>query len=95
VDHAYFVYILASPSRELYIGVTNDLGRRLAEHRSAHAPKSYSLLHATTRLVHFESTPNILAAIRREKQLKRWSRKRKLQLIEKANPDWRDLAEDW
>jgi putative endonuclease len=90
----YYVYILASQTHELYIGVTNDLRRRLAEHSTGYSPKSYSLLHGTTRLVHFESTPNVLAAIGREKQLKRWSRRRKLELIESQNPEWRDLAED-
>ncbi|MGI8818409.1 MAG: GIY-YIG nuclease family protein [Gemmatimonadales bacterium] len=77
------------------MGLTNDLERRLAEHRSGYSAKSYSLLHGTTRLVHFESTPNVLAAIRREKQLKRWSRQRKLALIETHNPHWRDVAENW
>jgi putative endonuclease len=91
----YYVYILASETHELYIGVTNDLVRRLAEHTSGYSPKSYSLLHGTTRLVHFESTLNVLAAIRREKQLKRWNRQRKLELIESENPEWRDLAEGW
>jgi putative endonuclease len=91
----YYVYILASETRELYIGVTNNLERRLAEHRSGYSSKSYSLLHGTRRLVHFESTPNVLAAIQREKQLKRWNRQRKLALIECRNPEWRDLAEDW
>jgi putative endonuclease len=95
VAHTYFVYVLASETRELYIGVTNNLTRRLAEHRNGYAPKSYSLLHGTTHLVYFEATPNVLAAITREKQLKRWSRRRKLQLIEKANPDWTDLSDSW
>jgi putative endonuclease len=91
----YFVYVLASDTRELYIGVANNLARRLAEHQSACAPKSYSLLHKTIRLVYYEITPNVLAAIRREKQLKRWSRQKKLRLIEGSNPEWRDLAEEW
>lgn len=86
MPRTYFVYVLASETHELYIGVTNNLERRLAEHSSGYSPKSYSLLHGTTRLVHFESTPNALAAIRREKQLKRWSRRRKLELIENQNP---------
>jgi putative endonuclease len=94
MSHTYFVYVLASQTRELYIGVTNDLSRRLAEHRSGYAPKSYSLLHATTRLVYYEATPNVLAAIQREKKLKRWNRQKKLQLIEACNPEWRDLLED-
>lgn len=88
----YFVYILASESRELYIGVTNDLERRLAEHRGGQNPDSYASRHMTSRLVYFEMTPDVLSAIRREKRLKRLSRQRKLRLIEKTNPDWRELA---
>jgi putative endonuclease len=81
-----FVYILASDSRELYIGITNDLTRRVAEHRSSIDAGSYSSRNATTRLVYFEMTNDVLSAIRREKRLKRLSRMRKLRLIEKENP---------
>jgi putative endonuclease len=88
----YFVYILASETRELYIGVTNDLTRRVAEHRSGFNPESYSSRHRTTYLVYFEMTTDVLSAIRREKRLKRLSRLRKLRLIEMVNPDWKDLA---
>ena len=88
----YFIYILASESRELYVGVTNNLERRVAEHRSGYDPGSYSVRHGMTRLVYFEMTTDVSAAIRREKRLKRLSRMRKLRLIEKMNPDWRDLA---
>jgi putative endonuclease len=89
----YFVYILASASRELYIGVTNDLGRRLGEHRSGIHPDGYAHGHGAVYLVHVESTNDVRDAIRREKQLKRWKRQRKLELIEKLNPEWRDLGD--
>jgi putative endonuclease len=89
---SYFVYILASETRELYVGVTNDLQRRLAEHRHLYDPESYSARHHTIRLVYFETSNDVLSAIRREKRLKRLSRIRKLRLIEQLNPDWRDLA---
>ena len=89
----FFVYILASDRRELYIGVTNDLTRRAAEHRAGLNPDSYSSRHATGRLVYFEMTADVLSAIRREKRLKRLSRRRKILLIEKMNPEWRDLAD--
>ena len=89
----FFVYILASDTRELYVGVTNDLTRRVAEHRAGLNPDSYSSRHGTSRLVYFEMTSDALSAIRREKRLKRLSRLRKLRLIEKLNPDWQDLAE--
>ena len=90
----YYVYILASDSRELYVGVTNDVYRRIAQHRASLDPTSYTTRHNTFRLVYCESTQDVLAAIRREKQIKRWSRKRKLRLIEDVNPEWRDLAGD-
>ena len=89
----YFVYILASETRQLYIGVTNDLERRLVEHRFRLDEKSYSARHKTTRLVYYEMTSDVVSAIHREKRLKRLSRVRKLRLIEKTNPDWKDLAD--
>ena len=92
MSHTYFVYILASESRELYVGITNNLERRLAQHRIGWDPDSYSSRHETTRLVYYEITSDVTCAIRREKRLKRLSRMRKLRMIERANPDWRDLA---
>ncbi len=89
----YFVYILASETRELYIGVTNDLERRLTEHRSSLAENSYSARHKTARLVYYEMTSDVVSAILREKRLKRLSRVRKLRLIERMNPAWKDLAD--
>lgn len=88
----YFVYILASDTHELYVGITNDLARRLSEHESGQDPQSYSHRHRTTRLVYFEMTTDVRSAIKREKQLKRFPRQRKLDLIESLNPDWRDLT---
>jgi putative endonuclease len=86
------VYILASSSRELYIGVTNDLARRVAEHRAGIDPEDHAYRHKTTRLVYVEQTGNVWDAIRREKQLKGWRRMRKIDLIESQNPRWLDLA---
>lgn len=90
----YFVYILASEKHELYIGMTNDMGRRLWEHQNHVSPSSYSSRHGTTRLVYYETTTNVSSAIRREKELKRYPRQKKLTLISGKNPDWRDLATD-
>src|ERR1051325_2278040 len=88
----YYVYILASPSRQIYIGVTNDLPRRIAEHRAGVKPAGWAHLHGATRLVYFERTNNVRAAIAREKQIKSWRRRKKIQLIESGNPGWSDLA---
>ena len=91
----FYVYILASDTRELYVGITNNLIRRMAEHRGGADPYRYVFRYATTRLVHVEAAGEARDAIRREKQLKGWSRRRKLALIEESNPSWEDLAAGW
>jgi putative endonuclease len=88
----YHIYILASDSRQLYVGVTNNLYRRIAQHRSGLAPNSYTNKHRIHRLVYSESTHDVLAALCREKQIKSWTRRRRLELIGQVNPDWVDLA---
>jgi len=90
----YYVYILANHSRTLYTGVTNDLTRRVLEHKNKLAP-GFSQNYNIGRLVYFEETPDIKAAIYREKQIKGWRRARKIDLIESINPTWQDLSEDW
>ena len=94
MSRSYYVYMLASRSRTLYVGVTSDLARRMAEHRSA-PPGSFTRRYRVQYLVHFETCSDVRSAIAREKQLKGWSRERKLQLIEQSNPFWLDLAADW
>jgi putative endonuclease len=91
----YYVYILASESRELYVGVTGNLTRRVAEHRTSLDRDGYTAKHETKRLVYCEVTNDVQAAIRREKQIKGWTQWKKLELIETMNPDWSDLAEGW
>jgi putative endonuclease len=91
-DRSYTVYILASLSRRLYIGVTNDLGRRILEHRERRAD-AFTTRYRITRLVYFEQTSDVIAAIAREKELKSWRRDRKMALIESVNAGWHDLAE--
>ena len=87
----YFVYILASQKNgTLYVGVTNDLVRRVYEHKN-NMVESFTKQYNIHTLVWFESTSSIEAAIAREKQLKNWKRKWKLALLEKTNPDWNDL----
>ncbi len=88
-----YVYILASRSRVLYVGVTNKLARRLGEHRNpASVSRCFSAEHETYSLVYYERFDGPLAAIRREKQLKGWKRQRKIALIESVNPTWNDLG---
>jgi putative endonuclease len=91
--NTYFVYILASKRNgTTYIGVTNDILRRLAEHRSG-VNDSFTKDHEVHLLVHVEEYSSIKEAITREKQLKHWKREWKIDLIEKTNPEWLDLAD--
>jgi putative endonuclease len=88
----YYVYILASIRRVLYIGVTNDLEKRLASHRSKQYQRSFTAKYNVNRLVYVEDYTEITQAIAREKQLKSWRRSKKVRLIERQNPEWLDLA---
>jgi len=90
----YYVYMMASRSRVLYTGVTNDLARRVDEHKRSLTPGFTSRYHIT-RLVYFEEFGDVRDAIAREKQLKGWVRSRKTRLIERNNPSWEDLANTW
>ena len=84
-----WVYLLASRSRALYVGVTNDLGRRLTEHRSG---SGHAARYRTFRLVYAEEHADPRVAIAREKQIKGWRRAKKVALVERENPTWRDLS---
>ena len=88
-----FVYILTNKTNSvLYIGTTNDLKRRLNEHRAGKI-EGFTSKYNVTKPVYCEEIKNPDIAIQREKQLKRWSRQKKIQLIESLNPDWNDLSE--
>ncbi len=90
----YYVYILSNPYRTLYIGVTNNLKRRIYEHKHK-IVEGFTQKYDITRLVYFEQTTDIRSAIHREKQLKGWLRAKKITLIESVNPNWQDLSESW
>lgn len=95
MTNTYYVYILASKRNgTLYIGVTNNLERRLYEHKN-NLVEGFTKKYSVHNLVYFEEVNDINAALQREKQLKRWTRKWKIELIEKENPDWCDLTSDW
>lgn len=92
--HDYYVYILSNKSNNvLYIGVTNNLKRRVFEHKQ-HTITGFTDKYNVEKLVYFEQTHDVYSAISREKQLKKWRREKKLNLIQMHNPDWRDLYED-
>jgi putative endonuclease len=91
----YYVYILASkPNGTLYIGVTDDLMRRLYEHKNK-LVKGFTEQYNISKLVYYEETDDVTLAIAREKQLKGWLRAKKLALIESSNPKWEDLSRGW
>ncbi len=90
----YYVYILSNVTGMLYTGVTNDLVRRVYQHKTK-ALSGFTTKYNLKRLVYFESTDDISAAIAREKQIKGWIRKKKVALINTMNPDWQDLSADW
>ncbi len=94
MEKTYWVYIMASRSRVLYTGVTNNLMRRVYEHKKKLVP-GFTRRYNITRLVHFEVTHNVNAAIRREKHIEGWLRAKKIALIKSANPKWDDLSAEW
>jgi putative endonuclease len=90
----YWVYIMTNRSRTLYTGVTGDLARRVFEHRN-HLVPGFTSRYKIDRLVHAESFSEVRDAIAREKQIKGWVRSKKLALVARSNPDWRDLGQGW
>ncbi|MEW5958350.1 MAG: GIY-YIG nuclease family protein [Chloroflexota bacterium] len=90
----YYVYIMTNRSRTLYTGITNDLNRRVYEHKHKLIP-GFTSRYNITLLVYFEETTDVKAAIAREKQIKGWLRAKKIALIESVNPRWQDLSAGW
>jgi len=95
LNHQYYVYILSNlKNGTLYIGMTNDLERRMFEHKNK-LIEGFSKNYNLDKLVYFEQFQYVNDAIKREKQLKNWNRKWKIDLIEGDNNDWNDLSFDW
>ena len=93
-EHQYFVYLLTNwNNRVMYVGITNNLVRRVYEHKT-NAVKGFTEKYNVHKLVYFEETSDVHAAIAREKEIKRWRREKKNALVIQANPEWRDLAHD-
>lgn len=90
----FFVYILASCTGVLYVGMTSQLTRRLAQHR-AKLPGSFTARYNVHRLVYCEVFPEAALAVRREREIKKWRREKKVALIRAGNPGWKDLASRW
>ena len=92
-DQAYFVYIMASESGTLYVGYTSDLQKRVHEHKEG-LVKGFTKKYACHKLVYYESSEDRFGALEREKQLKRWRREKKQNLIKTMNPTWKDLSDE-
>jgi putative endonuclease len=90
----YYVYILSSQRRGLSIGITSNIEQRVFQHKT-HAFGGFTAKYNVTNLVYFERHDSVLTAIRREKEMKAWRREEKVELIESANPKWRDLSYGW
>jgi len=90
----YYVYIMTNKSRTLYTGVTNNLERRVYEHKNKLVP-GFTSKYNITKLVHYEETNDVSIALAREKQIKGWLRSKKITLIESENPEWKDLSLEW
>ena len=90
----YYVYIMANKSRTLYTGVTNNLERRVLQHRRKLVP-GFTARYNINPLVYYETFGDARAAINRETEIKGWRRMRKIALIESANGDWKDLSDGW
>ena len=93
-EHHYYVYLVASHTRVLYCGVTNSIRRRVMEHRAG-TIQGFTSAYNCKRFVWVEHHQYVDNAIAREKQLKHWSRQKKLALIQATNPEWNDLSEAW
>jgi putative endonuclease len=94
LTNQYYVYLITNQTKTLYTGVTNDLLRRIYEHKLKSVP-GFTAKYNITKLVYYETTTDIYSAIAREKQIKGWLRIKKINLIESSNPEWLDLAMDW
>ncbi len=93
-DNQYYVYIMTNKSGTLYIGMTNDIKKRVFEHKN-NLIEGFTPKYNMTRLVYFEAFSDLCSAITREKSLDGWLRNKIVELIKTTNPDWEDLSRDW
>jgi putative endonuclease len=96
MEHAYYVYIMKNHhDTTLYIGVTNDLTKRVWQHKNKISSKSFTSKYNVDKLVYFEVTQDVVSALAMEKLMKKWKRQWKIDLINKFNPEWRDLYNEF
>ena len=94
-SHNYYVYLLTNwNNKVIYVGMTNDLQRRIYEHKNK-SVRGFTSRYNVNKLVYFEHTTDVLQAIAREKEIKKWRREKKNRLVESMNPEWKDLSAEW
>jgi putative endonuclease len=94
-ERSYYVYLLTNwNNKVMYVGVTSDLGRRIYEHKNK-VLKGFTEQYNIHKLVYFEHTSDVTAALEREKEIKKWRREKKNNLVQDQNPAWKDLSEEW
>ena len=94
-SHNYYVYLLTNwNNKVIYVGMTNDLQRRIYEHKNK-SVRGFTSRYNVNKLVYFEHTTDVLQAIAREKEIKKWRRVKKNRLVESMNPEWKDLSAEW
>ena len=94
-EKTYYVYLLTNwNNKVMYVGMTNDLQRRICEHKEKFL-KGFTKKYNVHKLVYYEQTSDVEVALNREKEIKKWRREKKDRLVENANPIWRDLSEDF
>jgi len=95
IDRIYYVYFITNwNNKVMYVGVTNNLERRIYEHRNK-LVKGFTKKYNINKLVYFEETQDVTSAINREKEIKKWRREKKDQLVNSMNPTWKDLSSGW
>ncbi|MBU0540746.1 GIY-YIG nuclease family protein [Patescibacteria group bacterium] len=93
-QHEYFVYIMASSTGTLYVGVTSNLEKRVVEHQQG-LIEGFTKKYGCNKLIYFEQTSDVRSALEREKQIKNWRREKKQNLLKTLNPQWKDLSLEW
>ena len=94
-SHNYYVYLLTNwNNKVIYVGMTNDLQRRIYEHKNK-SVRGFTSRYNVNKLVYFEHMTDVLLAIAREKEIKKWRREKKNRLVESMNPEWKDLSAEW
>ena len=93
-DHQYYVYIMTNRSDTLYVGITNNIRRRVYEHKNK-LVEGFTKKYNINKLIYYETFADVDSAIAREKSIKGWLRNKKIELIETMNPDWNDLSDGW